>query len=196
MPTVLSFSMPLFSYFLCVTISLSLVRVSLFFSCSRFYSRFNFSLLTGFRKDGFCISFENEPLLQSHILCVYADVFFAALILLLYFFNRSLSGANFLKQSALGMLGHGLGHFFTWKYPREDKVPMLHSVQWLQYSSQEKALFLSAALLFWFGFFQAIKASIWHKIFHAVLNTFIGLFYVPTNLGFTYVLSLVHFAAP
>ena len=155
--------------------------VFLLFVC---YKRNIFS--ASFQADGFCISFETEPLLQSHILCVYADFFFAVLVFLLYLFNRSLSGVIFLKHSAFAILGHGIGHWITWKYPLEGNSPMLHSSQWTQFNSQEKALVVAAALLFWFGFFQATHAPILHQLFHATWNAFVLLSFVPNNLGFTY----------
>ena len=60
-------------------------------------------------EDGFCVSFKDDPFMNSHMLCMFADSMFA-LILLYISLTSKKTGVREVRENVLSVFLHGMAH--------------------------------------------------------------------------------------
>jgi hypothetical protein len=161
-------------------------------------------------EDGFCVSFKDDPMMNSHMLCMFADSTFA-LILLYISLTSKKTGVREVRENVLSVFLHGMAHaslFFLSAPPPHGagidwstEPPLLRAGTG---DKQEKYEALAAAIgvssnlllllvalsqfIFWFGFLATMTAwsrplALVQSVLHAVALVSI----VPPFWFFTYV---------
>mmetsp|Transcript_11817 Transcript_11817/g.21842 ORF Transcript_11817/g.21842 Transcript_11817/m.21842 type:complete len:294 (+) Transcript_11817:138-1019(+) len=97
-----------------IVYGVTLLNTLVFCVCVMFFKD-NTSLFDSvWAKDGFCISNPTVPFWSSHDLCLYADLFLAAVCGVAYFILHNVEGMkpanDFVFIGIFGVVAHGLGH--------------------------------------------------------------------------------------
>lgn len=147
-----------------------------------------------FLSEGFCVSFKDAPLLQSHILCFYVDTISALILWRLARRSHAAKGSAPLASAAMGVFGHGLAHLGLWAgYMRgggsvdqrpgllRDDLPLQHH---------------ALAIAGLWAFFAALLRSApnvpsSHAALHAAIYAPILALMVPPRFGFTFVQTVL-----
>jgi hypothetical protein len=132
-------------------------------------------------RDGFCVSNPESPYFNSHALCFYVDTLATlACAGLLWYHGFDDPRLSRVRESFLGIFGHGLGHLAL--SAAGDGV----SGATVSFS----ALLVAGIFVFWFAFFHSLTKSMLFNAALSVVNT-IALGYIPRVFGFTYVQTVL-----
>jgi len=143
-----------------------------------------------FMRDGFCVSWGETPLVQSHILCFYVDTVCAVALALLNRRYKDMPGREPVALAPAGILIHGLGHLATW-FHRGAEVPQgnrwSRGFEWAEVAPQ--------VLFIWTFFFLLLRSApntpSTHAALHAAVHAPILVILVPGVFGFTYVQTVL-----
>jgi hypothetical protein len=131
-------------------------------------------------RDGFCVSNSESPYLNSHVLCFYVDTLATlACACLLWFHGFDDPRLTRVRESFLGIFGHGLGHLALSAASDIDAG-----------AGAASAMLIAAIFVFWFAFFNSLTKSMLFNAFLSIVNT-IALGYLPRVFGFTYVQTVL-----
>jgi len=148
---------------------------------------------THWAADGFCLSFK-DSIWHTHLLCLYSDTAFAALLFVL---SRRASRPELaiVHPAVLSTFMHGLGHLFLWwRTPKSQHEPLIY-----QYPSpMEVSLMLVGFFSFFFAFLNGHDGG--HKrlgttlmLLQCLLHTLALAALVPPLYLFTYVNTVLFF---
>ena len=141
-----------------------------------------------YAKEGFCVMEPPEqPLLNSHLLCFYFDTVAATVFALLPSSVMRYSGVSKLRTNAVGIFGHGVGHFFLYLNP-----PLSSASSFLDQPVLKQAGIVLFSISFFYMFFLSIsplpKA---HAVPLAVVAGVPLSTLIPPQLSFSYVQTVL-----
>lgn len=145
-------------------------------------------------RDGFCITNKNSVFLSSHALCFYLDTIFSIILWKLAHHGNLLNiPKDYLTPvhlNSLSHFGHGVGHFMISIFGHEGTSIMYHEY----YHQQFTLIFFTFLLtLFWLGFMRTIhtQSTFSFQLLESIIISFIQIRFLPVNLGFTYVQTIL-----
>ena len=143
-------------------------------------------LSPAFQSDGFCVSWKETPLIQSHILCFYSDTVCALVLMLLAWRYKNMQGFAPVAGAAAGVFGHGAAHAGLWNGTIGGKPGDSPAIL----TEMEKPLPLLGAVIGLWAFFYFLMKSIptistkvaaTHGLVHAIVLAFL----IAPAFGFT-----------
>ena len=130
--------------------------------------------------EGFCVSFSGT-LYNSHLLCFYVDSVLAALLAALCAWHPGDDRLTRVRESYLGVLGHGVGHLALHLSPVDTGLPLVVTASPI----------IFAVACFWHGFFCTLTRSTPFNLALSLANTAVLTLWVPRSFGFTYVQTVL-----
>jgi hypothetical protein len=145
-----------------------------------------------YQRDGFCLSWNDKPLIQTHILCFYSDSLMAGILLFLCYLSAQTPGIELIQMNAFGHFAHGSGHLLLWWFYKDRSsfsIPEELGINAFQRSEHllERVAIASITVIFWYGFFRSLRAPTTHIIFHTFFQSYVSAVLIPDAFGFVYV---------
>lgn len=171
-----------------------------FFAFSVAFERFVFDAY--WKERGFCTANPDTPYWTSHDLCLYADLFLGSVVGVVYLLLHKEPGMDqandLVRLSVLGVIGHGIGHGAIAAEMRKGTSVDGQKTGWDNTSMDTPIEFMiqqAPFLLFWIALLSsAVPKATWPGIVGMSFASMALGFLIPTNLGFTYVQSILFLA--
>mmetsp|Transcript_34362 Transcript_34362/g.63176 ORF Transcript_34362/g.63176 Transcript_34362/m.63176 type:complete len:286 (-) Transcript_34362:402-1259(-) len=156
----------------------------------------------GWKEDGFCIHNKEVPYWSSFDMCLYVDVFFSAVLGILYWKWRELPGmkasSDIIPMVIMGTLGHGIAHgveAVKFRDGRYEEEKALEDVE-------ETPSFFFLVLFWAFFWFPLLKASMHNMNSFKVAMIAVAVNWGPSFAGglkkeliFPYIQTVINFAS-